>query len=565
MKIALGQINTAVGDFCGNSEKILQYTRRAKLEHKADLIAFPELSLCGYPPRDLVETQCFIDQNSTAVEQLAHDIPSDISVVVGAVLRTHGHMKPRNAAVMMRNGRVELLQHKMLLPTYDVFDEWRNFEPGEAQYVFTLKGSTIGICICEDLWNNHRFNSELHKPDPYRRDPVTELVRKGAEIIISINASPYHIDKQSTIKNLLTDIASEHEVPVVWVNSVGGNDHLVFFGSSCVVNSNKQMIAKADSFAEDLICFDSEKRTGDNRWEREDKMHSVYNALVLGTRDYVKKCGFSKVVIGLSGGIDSAVTAAIAVDALGKDNVTGIGMPSQLSSDHSVGDAKKLAENLGIKFELIPIQGIVTAYTETTLTHADWVIQNLAYENLQARVRGCLLMSYSNSSGALVLTTGNKSELAVGYCTLYGDMCGGLAVISDVPKTMVYDLANYINQHSTRRETIPLNTITKPPSAELAPGQLDTDNLPPYDVLDRIIHGYVEENRCPEEISCGEGIAEELVTRVARMIDRNEYKRQQATVGLRITSKAFGYGRRFPIAKQVQHVPSNTVFKTKSA
>lgn len=525
------------------------------------MIVFPELSVCGYPPRDLVDNQCFLEQNRDAIARLVKEIPADISVVVGAVT-TDDSSKPHNSAVMMRNGRVELIQSKVLLPTYDVFDESRNFESATEQTVFTLKGVRIGICICEDLWNNHRFNQELHKPDPYRRDPVTELVRKGAEVIVSLNASPYHISKQNVIKQLLEDITREHEVPVLWANSVGGNDHLIFFGGSCVVNSNGQMVSQAYPFEEDMITYDTAKRTGDNRWESVDVIDNVYKALVLGTRDYVTKCGFKKVAIGLSGGIDSAVTAAIAVHALGKDNVVGIGMPSRISSEHSIKDARDLAKNLGIKFELISIAPMVDAYKGAAITDAHWSIDGLAAENLQARVRGTLLMTYSNSSGALVLTTGNKSELAVGYCTLYGDMCGGLAVISDVPKTMVYDLARYINQGT---EVIPANTISKPPSAELAPGQKDTDSLPPYDVLDRIIQGIVEENRCPEEISRTESIPEELVVKVARMIDRNEYKRQQATIGLRITSKAFGMGRRIPIARRGTHVPQTTVFKTKSA
>jgi NAD+ synthase (glutamine-hydrolysing) len=559
VKIGLAQINTTIGSFEDNLKQILRFTNKAHTAN-ADIVVFPELSLCGYPPRDLVEQKCFVQQNLSYIDRLSQEIPRNISVIVGAVTQKRSDPKPFNSAIMLRNGRVELIQSKMLLPTYDVFDESRNFERAKEQTVFTLKNKQVGLCICEDMWNNHKFNEQHHRSDPYERDPVTELIRGGAEILISINASPYHVNKLHTISELLRDVALEHEVPVVWVNSVGGNDHLVFYGGSRVVSSRGQVVCNASLFEEDLVYYDTATDKGDIQWEIPEGVDQVAKALVVGTRDYVRKCGFKKVVIGLSGGIDSAVTAAIAVQALGKDAVIGIRMPSQLSSQHSLDDALVLANNLGIKLETIPIQPMVDTFRATALSSSDWKLQGLAYENLQARVRGTLLMSYSNSSGAMVLTTGNKSELAVGYCTLYGDMCGGLAVISDVPKSMVYELARYINY--VGGPSIPQSTITKPPSAELAPGQKDTDSLPPYDILDTILHAYIEEVRCPDEIARTEGIESEVVSKVVRMIERNEYKRQQAATGIRITSKAFGMGRRYPIARVYEHTSLKMEAKT---
>jgi NAD+ synthase (glutamine-hydrolysing) len=558
LKIALGQINPTIGHFTGNIAKMLEYTALAQKEN-ADVIAFPELAICGYPPRDLVDVSCFIQKNMAAAQTLAHNVPRDITVIAGLVTRPDLTDKCLNSAAIIRNGRIELIQSKMLLPTYDVFDEWRNFRGAESQQVFTLKHFNIGLCICEDMWNNHKFNLSQHIHDPYRIDPVTNLVRKGADIIIAINASPFNIGKTQVRDDLMMNIAREHELPVAWVNMVGGNDHLIFDGASAVWSGRGHIVGRARSFEEDLICYDTQTDESNFHWENRMRSNvaDIYEALVLGTRDYVRKCGFSKVVIGLSGGIDSAVTAAIAVGALGAENVTGITMPSCYSSQGSIDDSTQLAKNLGIDFFIHPIDTMFGEYLRTAneaYEQPDFkpnFYAGICEENLQARIRGTILMAFSNKKGALVLSTGNKSELAVGYCTLYGDMCGGLAVISDVPKTMVYELANYINQHNTKRSFIPNNTITKPPSAELAPGQKDSDSLPPYEVLDQILHAYIEEVRCPEEIASNHEIPLETVVRVVKMIERNEYKRQQATIGLRVTAKAFGMGRRYPIARKL--------------
>jgi NAD+ synthase/NAD+ synthase (glutamine-hydrolysing) len=435
----------------------------------------------------------------------------------------------------------------MLLPTYDVFDERRYFEPAKSQHVFSFHGSKLAVTICEDAWNDKRYWEKRR----YARDPVEELVQQGGELLISINASPWNLGKRAQRLSIFRATAQRFGVPVVYVHMVGGDDQLVFDGSSFALASDGSLAATAKSFDEDLVFFDSITGAGDQHADLDDEEESAYSALVLGTRDYVRKCGFSKTLVALSGGIDSALVAAIATDAVGKENVTGVGMPGPYSSDHSLIDARSLAENLGIRFEVVSINEGYRAMLCTLNALFSGRNPDTTEENLQSRLRGLTLMALSNKFGALVLTTGNKSELAVGYCTLYGDMCGGLAVISDVPKTMVYRLARIANLRrvaSGLTPPIPENTFLKPPSAELRPNQKDTDSLPDYEVLDRVLAGYVERYQSAEEIAEQESLPVDLVRDVINKVDRNEYKRQQAALGLRITTKAFGVGRRFPIA-----------------
>jgi NAD+ synthase/NAD+ synthase (glutamine-hydrolysing) len=429
----------------------------------------------------------------------------------------------------------------MLLPTYDVFDEWRNFAPAQSQQLFSFCTRRMALTICEDAWNDkHFWNKRL-----YRVDPVEELVRAGGDFVLNISASPFWMGKRNLRRNMLATIARSHKVPVAMVNQVGGNDSLVFDGSSVVISPKGEVIAQGKSFAEDLVYFDSESLTGEMHEQVEGDQASAYAALVLGTRDYVHKCGFKRAIVGLSGGIDSALTAAIAVDALGAGNVIGVGMPGPYSSRGSIDDARQLATNLGIRFKLLSINEIDEACRKALAPVFAGMAPDVTEENIQSRSRGMLLMALSNKFNALVLSTGNKSELAVGYCTLYGDMVGGLAVISDVPKTLVYRLSEHVNRN---REVIPRATIEKPPSAELRPDQKDSDSLPPYDVLDAILEDYVEESRSAEQIAQSRNYDLSLVKRVVRMIERSEYKRQQAAPGIKISEKAFGYGRRFPIA-----------------
>ncbi len=452
-----------------------------------------------------------------------------------------------NSAALLRNGRLEFVQSKMLLPTYDVFDEMRNFAPARSQQLFSFGGNQMALTICEDAWNDKQFwNKRL-----YPNDPVEELVRAGGTFVLNISASPFWLGKREFRRDMLAAIAKNQKVPVAMVNQVGGNDSLVFDGSSLVIAPDGCVIAQGKSFEEDLVLFDSAALTGDMHPQIAGEEASAYEALVLGTRDYVHKCGFRRAIIGLSGGIDSALTASIAADALGVENVIGVGMPGPYSSPGSISDARALAANLGIRFELLSITEIYNAARQTLAPVFAGRPEDVTEENIQSRARGLLLMSMSNKFGALVLSTGNKSELAVGYCTLYGDMVGGLAVISDVPKTLVYRLATYINGRSTK-PVIPQATIDKPPSAELRPDQKDSDSLPPYDVLDTILEDYIEESRSAEQIAESHKFDLALVKRVIRMIVLSEYKRQQAAPGIKITPKAFGYGRRFPIAAKAE-------------
>ncbi len=542
MKIALAQLNPTVGDFAGNSAKILEFSQLAQ-KRSADLVVFSELCLCGYLPLDLIERPQFIDQNERELACLARQLP--VPSIVGYAARATGTTgkTAANAAALLADGRIQFVQHKMLLPTYDVFDESRYFQPATTQNVFSLGGQNLGITICEDIWNDKTFWA---KP-LYERDPVAELIAKGASVLINISASPYTIDKRALRLDMLRALSHAHDRPIVYVNQVGGNDSLVFDGDSVVVLPDGRIGAQASSFVEDLVLFDTELNTGELHAQPSEELEVAFHALVCGTRDYVRKSGFKKVVVGLSGGIDSSVVAAVAVAALGRGNVLGVSMPGPYSSEGSRDDAKRLASNLGIEFLSLPISPVFESYRAALAAPFQGRPQDVTEENLQARVRGNFLMALSNKFGSMVLSTGNKSEMAVGYCTLYGDMAGGLALLSDVPKTMVYALAEFINRE---RELIPRATITKPPSAELRPNQTDQDSLPPYDVLDRILKGYIEDLKSPQEIADLHDYDLDLVRSIACKVDRNEYKRRQAPPGLKITSRAFGLGRPFPIVQK---------------
>ena len=546
MRIALGQINPTVGDLPGNLALMLRFAKEAAARH-AELIVFPELSITGYPPRDLVEKPSFIERSERAVEQLAEaakDLP--ISIIAGYVGRSRKSTgkQATNSAAVISSGKVVMRQKKVLLPPYDVFGDGRNFVAADTQSLWRTDGGNIALTICEDAWNDQQFWP--HRL--YGRDPVDELIQQGADMIVSINGSPFHLGKRELREEMFRAMVRRHKVPAIVVNQVGGNDQIVFDGTSFVMDADGNLIASAASFSEDLVIADTTTGEGDKHANLPDECEAVYEALVVGTRDYIRKCGFERVLIGLSGGIDSSLTAVIAVDAVGRGNVRGVAMPGPFSSDHSITDARALAEGLGIAFDAIPI---TPAYQEMLRTLApvfEGRKPDVTEENIQARLRGLTLMSLSNKFGAMVLTTGNKSELAVGYCTLYGDMCGGLAVISDLPKTMVYSLSRIANgRHDS---AIPESVFEKAPSAELRPDQKDSDSLPPYDILDGILRLYIEENHGINEVAGELSLPIELVRDVVRKVDRNEYKRQQAAPGLKVTSKAFGVGRRLPVAQR---------------
>ena len=546
MKIALGQTNATIGDLAGNVAKMAAFALEAA-GNGADLIVFPELSITGYPPRDLVEKASFVPASEQALQDLADRTRDlDVGIIAGYV----GHSSSTtgkhaaNRAALLQGGEIRFRQTKSLLPTYDVFDEARYFVPAEKRGVFTFGDRTIALAICEDAWNDKQFWERRLYPF----DPVEEMAQLGADLLLVINGSPYSMGKRIFRHEMFRTAARHYKFPVVMVNQVGGNDQLVFDGSSFVMNAEGTVIASARSFAEDLVYADLCTGSGDQRADLPDECEAAYQALVLGTRDYLTKCGFQKVLIGLSGGIDSSLTAAIAVDAVGAENVMGVGMPGPYSSEGSVADARALAENLGIRFELIAITPVYDEFRKTLADMFNGLPMDVTEENLQSRLRGVTMMGLSNKFGSIVLTTGNKSELAVGYCTLYGDMCGGLAVISDVPKTLVYELSRVGNRRHPG--AIPESVFEKPPSAELRPDQKDSDSLPEYDVLDAILRFYVEELRPPQEIAEALKLPLEVVSGVVRKVDLSEYKRQQAAPGLRVTTKAFGIGRRFPIAQR---------------
>jgi NAD+ synthetase len=567
MRIALAQTNPTVGDIAHNSRRIIEFIGRAR-SAGARLVVFPELSIIGYPPKDLLLKRQFIDDNLRALAMIAARVPEGIDAVVGYAERNAAPIgRPlHNAVALLRDGKIVSRHIKTLLPTYDVFDESRYFEPGPIeqrnQLVRIAEGTgeslAAGLSICEDLWNDEKFVPRRL----YHQNPIADLHAAGAKVLINASASPFVQGKHDFRLQLFGGQVRQVGRPLVFVNQVGGNDELIFDGNSCVFDASGRVIAQAKEFEEDLLVVDVPMEAGaaasSDVAKHSTGIESIYNALLLGLRDYVRKCGFRSVVLGLSGGIDSALTSTLAVHALGADKVVGIAMPSRYSSDHSVGDAIALARNLGIEVHTVPIQAVHEAYAATLApafersAFAAPTGDDVTDQNLQARIRGMLLMAFSNRFGHLLLTTGNKSELAVGYCTIYGDMAGGLAVISDVPKTTVWEMARWINQRHGG-ELIPRSSIDKVPSAELRPNQTDQDSLPPYEVLDAIIDGYVEEELGAAEI-IAQGHDAATVMRVIRLIDRSEYKRRQAAPGLKVTSRAFGFGRRMPIAQNYTQV-----------
>ena len=542
MKIALAQINPTIGDFTRNTEKIMAATEKA-IGLSCDLIIFSELIISGYPPRDLLEKKDFVNANLVHLQKLIKSI-NGIGVICGTVDKNPSEKgNPLyNSAILFEKGKILHQVHKRLLPVYDVFDERRYFEPGKECSSFLYKGSRVGLTICEDIWNDKDFFSRRL----YQVDPVERMIKEGVNLLINISASPYHAGKRGFKWDMFGAIAKKYKVPLLYVNQVGGNDSVLFDGISLAFDSKGRMAARARDFEEDIIIFDTDREKGDLHTVSETDTESILNALIMGTRDYVRKCGFSRAVVGLSGGIDSALTLYIAVQALGKENVAAIFMPSKYTLKENFEDTKELAANLGIKLFHVPIKGIFKNFLQDLSPLFKDVATEITGQNIQARVRGTILMALSNKFGYLLLSTGNKSELAVGYCTLYGDMSGGLAVISDVPKTMVYELSLLINKE---KEVIPERIIQKPPSAELKPDQLDQDDLPPYDVLDGILKAYIEDNKASEEI-IGMGFDSSIVRDIISRVDRNEYKRHQAPPGLKVTTKSFGYGRRYPMAQR---------------
>ncbi len=551
MRVALAQINTVVGDIAGNSARIVAQLRAAHAAGAA-LVVYPELTILGYPPKDLLLRRSLIRQNVEALEDIAAHCQG-IAAVVGFVQPDPSDSGTGifNAAALCAAGRVQATYAKTLLPTYDVFDELRYFNAGKSTGAVVWGGTTLGLTICEDLWNDQQFEGRR----VYGVDPIDSVVRAGARWLVNISASPFRVGKQEQRERLFTAQAREHGVPILYVNLVGGNDDLIFDGASVAFDAQGRVVARAKAFCEDCLMVDvpvpGEAAARDAglavRIESyPESIASIRQGLVLGLRDYVGKCGFADVVLGLSGGVDSALTAALAVEALGPHRVHGVAMPSRYSSSHSLEDARELARNLGIELMTMPIEGAHQALEAIMRPAFSDAPSGVAEENIQARIRGNILMAMSNKFGWLLLTTGNKSELAVGYCTLYGDMCGGLAVLSDVPKTTVYALARQLNE-SAGRAVIPLRTIEKPPSAELRENQTDQDLLPPYELLDAILEGYVERELAVEDI-VAQGFDRATVERVVRMVEQSEYKRRQAAIGLKVTSRAFGTGRRMPVA-----------------
>jgi NAD+ synthase (glutamine-hydrolysing) len=558
MKIGIAQLNPLIGDIFGNAKKILHFAEKAA-EQGVELLLTPELSLCGYPPRDLLLSPDFVDLMAKELQNLAEQLPPNITVLIGTVTQNQeaflrGEKSLFNSIAYLKNGQIERIFNKQLLPTYDVFDEDRYFAPGEELNCLTYfldqeHQLTIGVTICEDLWNDEQFWGKRS----YKVNPIENLAKLEVDLIVNLSASPYRVGKQILRESMLYHAATRYQVPIIYTNQVGGNDDLIFDGCSVAYNSNGEIIARAKSFAEDLLIVEfneefADLTTFDNHSQinplPQKEEEEIFSALVLGVRDYCQKCGFSKVILGLSGGIDSSLVAAIASEAVGPDNVLGVLMPSPYSSDHSIIDAEALVANLGIKSEKLEISPAMDVYDQILAPLFANTSFGIAEENIQSRIRGNLLMAIANKFGYLLLSTGNKSEMAVGYCTLYGDMNGGLAVIADVPKTKVFTICEWLNQE---REIIPHNVLIKPPSAELKPGQVDQDSLPPYeildDILDRIIHRY----QSPQEI-ISEGYDQKIVNKIIKLVNRAEFKRRQAPPGLKITDRAFGTGWRMPIA-----------------
>jgi NAD+ synthase (glutamine-hydrolysing) len=544
MKVTMAQLNPIVGDIDGNKSKIINTISQC-CEIGSDLVIFPELFLSGYPPQDLLERPWFIEKAQRAVQELRQvsEKYPDVGLLFGAPWPTGKDVGKRlhNSALLIQRGRILIEQPKSLLPTYDVFDERRYFDPAPEINTLAFKGETLGISICEDAWNDPEL---WPKGRLYASDPIEVLAKKGATLFINISASPFYMGKEDIRFRLIRNHARKHQLPFVFVNQIGGNDELIFDGRSFGLDRSGEPVVVCPSFKEQVQTIDTKTSGTSGLYAPQDKIESIYEALVLGVKDYMRKCHFPRAVVGLSGGIDSAVTCCLAKEAVGPENVLAISMPSPYSSKGSVEDSRRLAANLGIQFKVISIPPIYLAYLETLKEHFAGREADVAEENIQARIRGNILMAFSNKFGYLVLSTGNKSELAVGYCTLYGDMSGGLAVISDVPKTMIYDLADYINR---KTETIPRTIIEKQPTAELKPNQVDQDTLPPYPILDKILHYYIEELYSVEEI-INLGFDPETTRWVAATVGKNEYKRKQAAPGLKVTSKAFGIGRRMPIA-----------------
>jgi NAD+ synthetase len=581
MKLAIAQLNPTIGDLTGNAQQILEAAKQAA-DQGARLLLTPELSLCGYPPRDLLLNPSFVEAMPATLQQLAEQLPPSLAVLVGTVtpnpnVHIAGGKPLFNSIALLEQGKIQEIFHKRLLPTYDVFDEYRYFEPGLQSNCFTLdleesgvrsqesesplptahSQIKIGVTICEDLWNDEEFWGKRN----YAVNPIADLAQHGVDVIVNLSASPYSAGKHQIREGMLRHSAIRYQKPIVYTNQVGGNDDLLFDGSSVAFNRAGELVCHARAFETDLVLveFDEQERdllpaaiaSAPVSLDEE-----IWSALVLGVRDYTRKCGFSKVVIGLSGGIDSSIVAAIATEALGADNVLGVLMPSPYSSDHSIKDAQALADNLGIKTHTLRIGELMEGFDHTLETLFAGTEPGLAEENIQARIRGNLLMAISNKFGYLLLSTGNKSEMAVGYCTLYGDMSGGLAVIADVPKTRVYSLCQWLNNQgvgkaslNSQKEVIPVNVLIKPPSAELKPGQVDQDSLPAYDILDDILHRLIHEHQSPTQIiDAGHDAA--IVHKVMRLVARAEFKRRQAPPGLKVTDRAFGTGWRMPVASR---------------
>ena len=552
MKIAIAQLNPTIGDITNNALSIINAAKDAA-KQDARLLLTPELSLCGYPPRDLLLYLSFVELMSQELKAIAEQIPKNIAVLVGTVETNHhaadkGQKPLYNSMALLEGKKVKRVFHKRLLPTYDVFDEDRYFEPGYEANYFTLDDMKVGVSICEDLWNDEQFWGKRS----YEVNPIEELAQLGVDVIVNLSASPYTVGKQKLREAMLHHAATSYHKPVLYVNQVGGNDDLIFDGNSVAFNSDGKIICRAKDFETDLVVVELNELASGSRsplppLEKEGINREIYSALVLGVKDYARKCGFNRAILGLSGGIDSALVAAIAAEALGAANVLGVLMPSPYSSGHSVSDAMDLVSSLGINSQKIEIKEAMTAYDKILNPMFAGTEFGIAEENIQSRIRGNLLMAIANKFGYLLLSTGNKSEMAVGYCTLYGDMNGGLAVIADVPKTRVFELCRWLNRD---REIVPTNIITKPPSAELKPDQKDSDSLPPYEVLDDILDRLVCQHQSSQEI-IEAGHDSEVVSKVLKLVIRAEFKRRQAPPGIKITDRAFGTGWRMPIAKRL--------------